>query len=86
VALPAEGLYRVREAFDCCAQRCRTFQAQMLVQLGFNGAAEPILFVPEWTREGLAFPAQGFPIDPARASKLELLSVAQAATPGGQLH
>lgn len=76
----------MREAFDCCAQHCRTFQAQMLVQLGFNGAGDPIVFVPEWTSAGLSFPEQGFPLDPERASKLELLSVAQAAVPGGPLH
>ena len=84
--LPAEGLYRVREPFECCAKHCRTFQAEMLVQLGFNAAAEPILFVPEWTSAGLAFPEQGTTIDPERASKLAALAVAQTVPPEGPLH
>ena len=86
VPVPAEGLYRVREEFTCCDKRCRTYQAEMLVQLGYNGAAEPILFVPEWTSAGLAFPEQGTSIDPTRASKLSALTVAQTAMPDGPLH
>src|SRR5678815_1810646 len=33
-ALPAEGFYRVREAFHCCAKQCRRFELELLVQLG----------------------------------------------------
>src|SRR5687768_11823084 len=51
--LPAEGFYRVREPFDCCEKGCRTFEETLLVQLGYNASAEPILFVPEWGKDGL---------------------------------
>ena len=84
--LAPEGLYRVREAFDCCAKHCRTFEPGMLVQLGYNAAAEAILFVPEWTPAGLGFPEQGSLLDAGRVSKLDRLVVAQAVTPEGPLH
>src|SRR3954471_12727892 len=38
-ALPAEGLYRVREEFFCCANRCRRYEVGALVQLGYDGEA-----------------------------------------------
>ncbi|MHB8873127.1 MAG: hypothetical protein ACYC8T_05515 [Myxococcaceae bacterium] len=84
--LAPEGLYRVREGFDCCDKHCRTFGPEMLVQLGYNAAGEAILFVPEWTPAGLAFPAQGSLLDPDRVSRLAPLLVAQSAAPGGPLH
>ena len=84
--LSPEGLYRVREPFDCCEKHCRTFEAEMLVQLGYNAAGEAILFVPEWTPAGLAFPEQGSQLDPGRVSKLSPLKVAQAHPPVGPMH
>jgi hypothetical protein len=77
--LLAEGLYRVREPFHCCAKRCREFEADLLVQLGYDGAARPILFVPEWTEHGLAIPERGSVIDDDRLAKLDPLKVAQGA-------
>jgi hypothetical protein len=79
--LVAEGLYRVREAFSCCEKRCRTFEGELLVQLGYNGMAEPILFVPEWTSTGLAFPATGTLVERARLDQLVPLKVAESAEP-----
>src|SRR5437868_15144152 len=38
--LPPEGFYRVSEAFYCCEKRCRAFEPDMLVQLGYNAAGE----------------------------------------------
>jgi hypothetical protein len=58
--LPAEGLYRVIEPFHCCEKRCRVFDAEALVQLGYNAQAEPILFVPELIDSMLAIPANGW--------------------------
>src|SRR5437870_11099400 len=37
-----QGLYRVKEAFHCCEKRCRLFEADMLIQLGYNANAQPI--------------------------------------------
>jgi len=76
--LPAEGLYRVTAELTCCAEAHRTFPANMMVQLGYNGLAVPILFVPEWTARGLAFPESGQALDRDRLSKLERLVVAEA--------
>ncbi len=78
VPLPAEGLYRVLEPFTCCEKRCRAFEADLLVQLGYNGAAEPIVFVPEWTHAGLGFPERGFLLSPDHLRKLAPLRVAES--------
>lgn len=76
--LPEEGLYRVREPFTCCAQDCRTFEADLLVQLGYDGDAQPILFLPEWTVMGLAIPDDGFPLDADRMAKMARLIVVES--------
>jgi len=75
--LPPEGLYRVLEPFTCCEKNCRTFDADLLVQLGYNGEGTPILFVPEWTPGGLAFPAVGTPLDTERLTRMAPLTVQQ---------
>ena len=75
-AVAPEGLYRVKGEFTCCEKDCRTFGVGLLTQLGYNGEAQPILFVPEWTSRGLAFPTVGQPLDPDRVEKLEWLKVA----------
>lgn len=77
--LPAEGLYRVTEDFFCCEQRCVKFPRNQLVQLGYDGEANAILFVPEWSAKGLGFPERGTRLEPSRFTKLELLGVAQGA-------
>ncbi|MBI3183279.1 MAG: hypothetical protein HYZ28_14165 [Myxococcales bacterium] len=76
--LSPEGFYRVREGFACCERRCRTFGPDELVQLGYDGGARPILFVPEWTGEGLSLPERGTAIDPASVGKLAALKLPQA--------
>jgi hypothetical protein len=77
-ALPAEGLYRVREQFTCCAKRCRTYEPELLVQLGYNAEAEPLLFLPEWTDSGLAIPEMGLAIDQDRLRCLAALTVVES--------
>lgn len=79
--LLAEGLYRVREPFACCEKRCRLFEEELLVQLGYNGMAEPILFVPEWTEEGFHLPTTGTVVDRERLGRLAPLKVAEAEEP-----
>ena len=77
-ALPAEGFYRVRETFTCCAKACRTYEPDLLVQLGYNAEAEPLLFLPEWTDSGFAIPEMGIPIDVDRLRCLAALRVVES--------
>jgi hypothetical protein len=73
--LPEEGFYRVTEPFFCCEKNCRRFEPEMLVQLGYNGGGQPILFVPELVDGMLAIPEKGAAIDEARLSLLQRLKV-----------
>lgn len=77
--LPAEGLYAVREAFFCCARHCTRFERGQLVQLGYDGEATPILFVPEWSGKGLGFPERGTRLEGDGLARLDRLVVAQGA-------
>jgi len=79
--LAVEGLYRVDAEFACCDNRCRTFPKGALVQLGYNGSGEPILFEPAWSDSGLSFPTRGQRID---AQKIESLSRLRVAEDGQQ--
>ncbi len=76
--LAPEGLYRVQSEFTCCERNCRSYEVGLLTQLGYNGDGQAILFVPEWTARGLAFPTTGQPLDPGRVQQLELLKVAHS--------
>ena len=80
--LEEEGFYVVKEAFTCCENNCRTFEEGLFVQLGYNGFAEPILFVPEWTPSGFAIPEMGQPLDDDRLAKLEPIKVVQGKENG----
>ncbi|SEU25817.1 hypothetical protein [Stigmatella erecta] len=77
-----EGFYRVRESFFCCEKRCQTFEEDQLVQLGYNGAAEPILFIPQWGASGLAFPTSGTLVERKRLDRLTALKVSLATEDG----
>ena len=68
--LAAEGFYRVDKEFTCCEKRCVTFSKELLVQLGYNRHAEPILFRPVWTHSGLSVPEKGQRIDSDRILRL----------------
>jgi hypothetical protein len=85
-ALAPEGLYRVREAFTCCAKQCRTYAPELLVQLGYNSEAQPLLFLPEWTPSGLAIPELGRAIDDDRVACLVRLTVAVGEPTHGSSH
>jgi len=73
--LPTEGFYRVTEAFHCCEKRCQLFEPDMLLQLGYNANAEPILFLPELVDSMLAIPAKGWKTDLSTVSRLRRLRV-----------
>ena len=80
--LAAEGLYRVVSPFHCCERKCRLYETDMLVQLGYDGAANAILFVPEWSRGALAIPASGTRIEPEKVSQLSRLRVPEQRAEG----
>jgi hypothetical protein len=86
VPLPPEGFYRVREPFTCCERRCRTFAADLLVELGYDGEAHPLVFVPEWTGTGLAIPELGVRIDADRIGRLARLEVPESEVPPETKH
>lgn len=77
--LPAEGFYRVRESFFCCAKKCRKFEPGLLVQLGYDGSGESILFTPELGPQSLTLPASGSLVTRSELNKLERLLVAEPA-------
>lgn len=80
-ALPSEGFYRVAEPFHCCEKKCRRFEGELLVQLGYDGAATPILFVPELTEGVIGVPDRGTRIDRDRIAHLTPLRVTVATPP-----
>ncbi|MBL9039675.1 MAG: hypothetical protein JNG84_14255 [Archangium sp.] len=75
--LAAEGLYAVQATFFCCSRQCVRFNDGQLVQLGYDGEATPILFVPELTAKGLGFPESGTRLDRDRIARLTPLKVAR---------
>src|SRR5215831_19218748 len=56
--LPPEGFYRVCETFHCCEKRCRVFELDALLQLGYNAAGDAIVFVLEIVDGMLVLPEQ----------------------------
>ena len=79
--LLAEGLYRVTAAFFCCEQRCRRFEADSLVQLGYDASARAILFVPELVGAHVALPTRGTRIDREHFEQLAKLRVPVTDSP-----
>ena len=73
--LPPEGFYRVTEAFFCCDQRCRSFEPEMLIQLGYNASGEALAFVPEIVDGMLALPERGSRVDHEHFARMKLLRV-----------
>lgn len=84
--LPAEGLYRVRAAFTCCAKKCRTFAEETLLQLGYNGAGQAIVFEPEWNASGIGIPESGQLIDDTCLTSLTALTVKRSPHAPALLH
>lgn len=74
-ALLPEGFYRVAKPFYCCEKRCQYFEQELLVQLGYNGSAEAIVFVPEMIEGALALPAEGTMVSEDQLGKLTALKV-----------
>ena len=81
VPLLPEGLYRVIEPFHCCDRRCKHFEEDQLVQLGYNGSAQPILFVPELVGGAFAVPTRGTLVDDDRLVRLQQLKVRVGQAP-----
>jgi len=83
--LPAEGFYRVVRPFHCCEQQCRLFEADLLIQLGYDGQGTAIVFVPELGGAGLGLPARGSVVALDRLKDLAPLKVpeAESTAPAG---
>jgi hypothetical protein len=75
--LRAEGFYRVVRTFECCKKKCRTFDDGLLVQLGYDGEANAILFVPEWRPTGFVLPDRG-----SRTTSAALENLVAVKVPG----
>src|SRR5689334_22277013 len=73
--LPAEGFYRVTKAFYCCEKKCTQFEPDTLVQLGYNGAAKALLFIPELNPKGMHLPERGTVIEETAFKSLTQLKV-----------
>ena len=58
-ALPAEGFYRVKTPFHCCEKQCVKFEPEQMVQLGYNGAGQGILFIPTLQGGAITTPERG---------------------------
>lgn len=74
-SLPKEGFYRVEAKFHCCDKNCREFRFGELVQLGYDGQAKPILFLPGYRGERFELPESGIPVARDRLDYLEPLSI-----------
>ena len=77
-ALPAEGFYRVKKAFFCCAKRCVELLPDQLLQLGYNGAGKPLLFHPTLRGGTITVPDRGTMIDDAALEELAPLHLQEA--------
>ncbi len=77
-ALKPEGLYRVTSAFFCCEKKCKKFEPDTLVQLGYNGNAQALVFLPEIGGRGMNLPERGSAVDDNQLKNLTELKVAQA--------
>ena len=81
--LPPQGLYRVTESFECCEKRCRRFEPEQLVQLGYDGQGRAILFQPELVDGQLAVPERGNSIDHGHFARLRKLALRETDRGGG---
>jgi hypothetical protein len=75
-ALRPEGFYRVTSTFYCCDKRCTSFEADSLVQLGYNGAAAALVFMPQIGGRGMHLPTRGSVVDEKQLKNLSALKVA----------
>jgi hypothetical protein len=78
-SLRPEGLYRVTATFHCCAKKCTKYEPDTLVQLGYNGAAQALVFLPELDGRGVHLPDRGTMVEDNQLKNLSLLKVAQGS-------
>ena len=83
--LPAEGFYRVAKQFVCCPKKCVQFEPEMMLQLGYNGAGKPLLFLPELVNGAISVPETGALIDDAALKNITALAVGERRTEGADL-
>ncbi len=81
--LPPEGFYRVIEPFHCCERKCREFETDTLLELGYKGDGLPIVFTPELVDGMIAIPTNGTAIDLKVLPLLKLLKVATSSAESG---
>ena len=81
--LPREGFYRVLNPFHCCEKKCRLFEQDVLLQLGYSGDGEPILFAPELVDYMFAIPAKGWKTTLETLGNLSLLRVPETKRDAG---
>ena len=80
-ATPGRGPLSRPRSLHLLRQGLPDLRGGLLVQLGYNGPAEPILFVPEWTSAGLSFPTTGTLVARERLEKLVSLKVDEREEP-----
>lgn len=73
--LPAEGFYRVAAPFHCCEKKCVRYEIDALVQLGYNGTGQALVFTPEVGAAGVTLPERGTVVDDAAFANLVQLKV-----------
>ncbi len=76
-ALPTEGFYRVTTAFFCCEKQCARYEPESFVQLGYNGAGQALLFIPELAAGAITVPDRGTQINDAALGHLVALLVTE---------
>jgi hypothetical protein len=64
-----EGIYILKTAFN---SEGRTIPEKALVQIGYNQAAEPILFMGRWEGNNINFPTKGMKASAAIFRELEV--------------
>ena len=79
--LPAEGFYRVAQTFVCCAKKCVEFRPEQFLQLGYNGAGKPLVFVPEFAAGAITVPQRGTAIDDDVLQHLVALQISESREP-----
>jgi hypothetical protein len=84
--LPPEGLYRVTASFQCCERKCRQFEPELLVELGYNAEGQAIVFVPELVDGMLAIPSTGTAVDHTNLECLKQLKVSTGQRPTTPVH
>jgi len=76
--LKPEGFYRVTREFYCCEKKCTKFETDTFVQLGYNGNATPLVFMPQVGANGISIPDRGSVVDEKVLSNLQPMKMAQA--------